>query len=243
MTRRESIAIMAGTLIGTFVKPMPRRSINLLDFCGSERMKYDLRLPYVYNDWTFATDSIVCVRVRPIGSDKADHTGDIPPFEKLKFNHDRLRGWQTMTEMNPITAKHSNCPACNGYGRIGHQINWKDCQACGGYGHQMTYAVWHDYGIEKKCKACDGRGFPKTETCKVCCGNAIGTLPGLVCVNGEYFDYGYYERIRKLNAEYVNDYWLGCKSIPALKFKFAEGDGILLGIDSHAAKHRIELTK
>lgn len=243
MTRREAIAVSAGTLLGLFVRPTPRRSINLLDFCGQECAKYDLRLPYVYQDWTFATDSILCVRVRPIGSDKSDHRGLIPPFEKLTFNHDRIRGWQSLPKLEPIIAQASNCPACDGYGRVGHQINWKDCTTCGGYGHQIVYSNSLGHNVEEKCKSCDGLGYPKSEKCRTCNGNAIGTLPGLVRLGTHYFDYGLYEKIRKLNPDYVLDYWNSSPSMPMMKFKFAEGDGMIMGVDQNSAMRRIKDAK
>ena len=243
MTRRESIAIMAGTLIGTFVKPMPRRSINLLDFCGSERMKYDLRLPYVYNDWTYATDSFICLRVRPNGSDKTDHKGKIPPFEQLTFNHDTLRGWKSLPKLDPIIATDTYCQECNGYGRIGYQINWKECRDCQGYGHQMKYDDSSDLLIEKKCKSCHGNGFPISEKCPKCNDKPIATMPGIVCLNGHYFDYNNYEKIRKLNVEFICETLNDPKPIPMLKFKFSEGDGMMIGLDKNIAEERISDAK
>lgn len=243
MTRREAIAVSAGTLLGLFVRPTPRRSINLLDYCGSEGMKYDMRLPYVHEDWTYATDSFICLRVRPIGSDKADHKGKIPPFEKLTFDHDRVSGWKSLPKLQPIVATDSYCKACNGFGRIGHQINWKDCPDCDGYGHQMAYSNWNDYGVEGKCKTCHGRGFPVHEECQVCKGVSIATIPGLVYLNNQYFDYGLYEKIRKLNVDYVHDYLDGDTSKAILKFKFSEGDGIIMGVDQNSATRRIKDAK
>jgi len=239
MTRREAIAVSLGAMLGTFVRPTPRRTINLLDYCGGEGFKYDCRLPYVYEDWTYATDSFICLRVRPVGSDKAEHKGKIPPFEQLTFNHEKLRGWKTLPKLDPIVAKDSYCPACNGFGRIGHQINWKDCKDCDGYGHQMTYSYWNDHGIESKCKTCFGRGFPISEECQFCKGVSIATIPGIVSLNGHYFDYGIYEKVRKLNVEYVQDYWSGRESMPFMKFKFAEGDGMVMGLDKVSSERRI----
>lgn len=243
MTRREAIAVSIGAMIGTFVKPMPRRTINLMDYCGSDMFKYDCRLPYIFEDWTYATDSFICLRVRPNVSDKTDHKGKIPPFDQLTFNHDHLQGWKSLPKLDPIIATNSYCPACNGYGRIGYQINWKDCRACDGYGHEMTYSNWNDYGIEKKCKACNGRGFPASEICPQCKGNSIETMPGIIQLNGHYFDYGTYEKARKLNVEFVCEYQNEPKPMPIMKFKFSEGEGMMIGLDKNIAEERISDAK
>lgn len=243
MTRREAIAVSIGAMIGTFIRPTPRRTINLMDYCGGEMLRYDCRLPYVFEEWTYATDSFICLRVRPVGSDKTDHKGEIPPIEKLTFNHDTLRGWKTLPKLNPIIATDTYCQECNGYGRIGYQINWKECRDCQGYGHQMEYDGSSDLLIEKKCKSCHGNGFPIAEKCPKCNGKPIATMPGIVCLEGHYFDYNNYEKIRKLNVEFICETLNDPKPIPMLKFKFSEGDGMMIGLDKNIAEKRISDAK
>lgn len=188
MNRRDSLKSMAAAL-AAFVLPAPRRHIDLAAYCGEKGYKYDLRLPFSLEDWTYATDRRICVRVRPILGDMFKHHGKIPPFEGIGWNHDRLTGlgWRSFPKLEPMLASDSLCPACNGYGN-----NLKkpetECPKCEGTG--PIY-----------CDVCNGDGTimpPGAVRCSYCNGKAIGTFPGIVSLDGVLFERDLYEKARRL---------------------------------------------
>lgn len=231
LTRREALKVMAGAL-AAFVLPAPRRHINLLEFCSRNELgKYDLRLPYEMGAHTYASDAGICVRVAPQSGDVIQHRGKIPPFEGLSWNHDRIRGWRELPKLEPLLAKDSDCPACDGSGYVGGVIG-TDCERCDGMGREWFGA---DYYSTRPitCRTCKGKGhYAPCEECPACKGKAIGVFPTVVKLDGRYFDAKRYEKARALGAEYVNDNWHAMQSHPLMKFAWAGGLGLLMGMSA-----------
>ena len=227
MTRRDAFKAAAG-LLATFVLPAPRRVIDLRQFCRKQPYyRWDLTMPYHLHDWTYATDAHVCVRVRPLAADKADHEGWIPPFESLSWNHADIRGWRTLPERPAIVAADQPCPACDGTGNAGGVPSW-ECR-CEGF-----------EGIS--CDDCGGSGElrpPGVAVCPNCWGKAYGKFPSFVELDGRYFDAKLYAKAQRLGAEYVHDNWRCRPSSPMLKFKFGGGDGLLMAVNTDAAERAI----
>jgi hypothetical protein len=243
MNRREALLTMGATF-ATFVLPSPRKRIDLMAFCAQEEHhKYDMRLPYELQDWTYATDSRVCVRVRPQSGDVAQHKDKIPPFNSLSWNHDALRvKWSPLRKLDPIPATDSECPTCNGYGHVPSTVPAHECHECDGMGHTWIGNGW-DISVPVKCRACKGRGYtipPGAVTCPNCNGNAIGVFPGLVEIDGRYFDSRQYAKVQTLDGEFVHDSWNGICRYPMLKFRFDGGHGLLIGVETPSAKKRIK---
>lgn len=237
LTRRNALKAMAGAL-AAFVLPAPRRHIDLTAFCSRRnRGRYDLRLPYCLEDYTYATDARVCVRVRPESADVALHTGPVPPFGGLSWDHDRLRGWRPLPSLPALLADDSNCPACDGMGYPGACA--QDCERCAGTGVVWVGSNW-DLSEARTCRECQGTGAqaPGVPPCSFCGGKAVGRFPALVCLEGRYFDAALYEKLRELGAEFVHDNWHATPSYPLLKVRCAAGDGLLLGVEHSAAERR-----
>lgn len=229
MTRRDSFKTAAVGLLATFFRPA-RRPFDLMQFCDTmgRQHRYDLALPYTHNDWAYATDARVCVRVRPEAADVADHEGRMPPFESLSWNHAGLRGWRTLPDRPVIAAADSPCPDCDGTGNAGG-VPSLECE-CEGFG-----------GLA--CRHCGGSGDirpPGVAACPGCNGMAYGVFPAFVELGGRYFDARLYAKAQRLGAEYVHDNWNCAAEFPMLKFRFAEGDGLLMGIRTGAAVRAIE---
>lgn len=230
MTRRTALKALAAGM-AAFVLPAPRRTIDLTAFCDWRKAtrRYDMAMPYELEDWTYATDSKVCVRVRPEMADAVHHVGKMPPFESLNWNHDTLRGWQPMPSRSPLLEHDGMCPACEGYGFEGG-VCGNECETCEGTGVDGR-AVSRSW----RCEPCDGSGFvapPGVAKCPACKGNAMGDFPSVVELEGRYFDVALYERVRSLGAEFAFDWLTPAEFRPltseVLKFKFSGGEGLLM---------------
>ncbi len=247
MNRRSALKSFAA-IVATLILPAPRRQIDLRSFCakeGNSRLKYDMTLPYEVGDNVYATDSRVCVRVRPQSGDVATDTVKMPPFESLTWNHDSLRGWSELKPQPGLLCSDANCPACDGAGYEGGVMGF-ECICCDGYGKKCTDI--DDY-VTVKCKPCEGRGIvapPGIPVCANCRGKAVGVFPAVVCINGQYFDAKYYDKVRRLGGEFVvSDFAmfpLTRKPTPqkVLKFRFSDGGlGLLMGMDREAVETRL----
>lgn len=239
MNRRTALKAMA-TGLATFILPAPGRQIDLKTFCSPyEKPKYDMRLPYVMEDWTYATDGRACVRVRPEFLDTPQHKGEIPPFGTLSWNHGRLKGWRELPRLEPLPARDSCCPVCDGMGYRPGVIP-TECPTCDGMGQEWVGAA---YNISHPitCRDCNGRGHvaPDCPECAHCKGKALGTFPSVVILAGRYFDAPLYEKVRALGGEYLHDN-LNCNpAFPLLKFRFEGGDGMLMGMDKAGVERRL----
>ncbi len=245
MTRRSALGSLAAALLcpATFVLPARRKTIDLMQFCDfQEHRKYDMRLPYELDDWTYATDSKICVRVRPATGDVAQRKDKMPPFSQLSWNHDKLRiPWRTMPRLDAIEARDSDCTTCRGYGHVPYTQPAKDCEKCDGLGREWLGNGW-DLSVPVTCRACNGKGYHRPADaveCPQCHGKAIGVFPSIVELDGRYFDAGLYAKAQALGGEFVHDNWNGMASYPLLKFRFDGGHGMLIGLDPESARKRI----
>lgn len=233
MSRRDAFKTAAGLLLATFVRPAPRRLLDLSEFCGDKSWRWDFRMPYAVGDWTYATDSRTCVRVRPMPADVADHTAKVPPFESLLWDHDRHRGWQPLPPLRPLVAADSDCPTCDGHGWIGDHKNPPKCPTCKGTGTDPECT-------HLDCRPCQGSGNARPDNCPRCQGHGVGDFPALVELDGTYFDRKQYERVYRLGGEFVmSDYPRTGGRFDVCRFRFAEGDGLMLGLDQERARERL----
>lgn len=242
MNRRDLLKLSIASL-AAFVLPAPRKRINLSEFCGTERPKWDLRLPFVLTDWTYATDAFGCVRVRPESGDVVQREGAIPPFASLSWNHSKLnRGlWQSMPKLFPIIAADSDCPTCEGTG-YAPGVTVVECEYCYGVGHTWP-GSWMTT-TPTLCRPCKGRGhFAVCEECRTCGGEGVGDFPAIVELNGWFYDAKLYERFRRLDGECCQDFWNGNASYPMMKVIFDGGEGMFMGVDRETAMRRIREAK
>lgn len=236
MNRRQALKTMFAASVAMFIEPVPRRRIDLKSFCSpTEGAKWDLRLPYVLTDWTYATNAKICVRVRPESGDVAKHTGKVPPFSSLQWADGRTeRGWKTLPKRDPLMATDSYCPACDGNGYAGGVIA-TDCDRCEGTGTEW----WNNERRNGSCLKCRGKGhYAPAEVCPMCKGDAFGTFPSLVELNGQFFNTGLYDKAQSLGCEYLlgdmsDNYFV---TYPLIKFRFDGGDGLLLGLEQGSAR-------
>jgi hypothetical protein len=242
MNRREFMGSAVAAALASFILPSPRKRIDLRNFCASEEHpRWSMKMPYEVEEFTYATDGKICVRVRPQLGDKVVSQGPIPPFGSLQWGHDKLTGWRSLRRLSPVEAIDSCCPTCDGYGHTSDGI-MRECEQCVGTGH-----VWvgSDYDIShpKKCPRCKGAGhFPPVGAiiCPTCDGYAIGTFPTIVEIDGQYFDAKLYSKAWSLDGEYLLDNFNSCPSYPMLRLRFDGGVGLLMGLDKAESIHRIE---
>lgn len=239
MTRRDALKASIGALLGAYIAPAPRPAIDLRAFCARRPgLKWDMRLPYHLDDWTYATDAAVCVRVAPVGADRVERAGEVPPVEKLSWNHRRLRGWQPLPDVPALPAANTPCPTCDGYGCMGTPV---ECSRCDGMGENYE-GDWDHMGKFPDCTACAGVGLINCgPTCPTCKGvKPVGVRPGIVKVGGAYFDAELYRKVSSLGGEFVLDN--AKPGVPLLKFRFHGGDGLLMGLNQASAERRLEVS-
>ena len=240
MNRREAMGALLGAAV-SFVLPVPRPRIDLMRFCSRHDMpKYDMRLPWEHQDYTYATDGYACVRVRPESGDRRQHEGKMPPFGDLSWNHARLRGWRELPRLEPLLADQSDCPACGGTGFLGGAVG-KDCPACDGLGRVWVGDGWN-LSVPVKCQPCDGKGFvppPGVPVCANCRGNAVGVFPSVVRLDDRYFAADQYERVRVIGCDFLHDNCDADPSYPMLRFRFEGGEGLLMGMDAAGVERRL----
>lgn len=243
LSRRQALIGTAAAL-AAFVLPAPRRRLNLMDYCGHGFGQYNLTLPWTVEDYTYATDAQICLRVRPESGDRTQREGKIPPVGDLTWNHDHLQGWQDLPKLEPILAARSWCPVCDGSGLAGKAI-MQECEICQGTGNNWDGNGWN-LSVPVPCKPCHGQGHvppPGVALCPACKGKAIGIFPSVVCLEGHYFDAKLYEKARVLGGDYWRDNWHGMPDQPLLRFRFEGGLGQLMGLNTREVEHRIRETK
>lgn len=243
LTRREALKLTAAGL-ATFVLPAKRPHIDLMQFCdkpGIER-RFDLTLPWELDDWTYATDEHICVRVRPELGDAGQREGRIPPFGSLSWNHAALRknlkGWRPLPRVDPLLCDNMSCPSCEGTGNVAGEIP-AECEVCGGTGSEW---VGYEYHISHPvtCRYCKGKGcFQPAEECPDCKGDAIGVFPAVARLDGTYFDVRLYEKARSLGSEFIHDNWNCMPHVPMIRFVFDGGEGLLMGMEKSAVERNL----
>jgi len=112
--KSSASAIAASGCLSWLITPEPRRTINLSTFCDTEEgFKYDMQKPFEQDDWTYATDSRICVRVRPQSGDVRDSEISLPPASKLPWwDRDDLRGWQPISKGVIVREEWDYCEMC-----------------------------------------------------------------------------------------------------------------------------------
>ena len=242
MNRRECLKGIAVGL-ASFILPAPRPRIDLAEFCATKTLgQYDLRLPYEVNGHTFACDSHICVRVAPSVADEVQSRGPVPPFHRLPWDHDELRGWRSLPKLEPIMAANSVCPECNGTGYERGAVI-VDCNVCDGTGTEWIGSVW-DISRPQRCRGCKGSGNRSNgPECATCGGQGDGVFPSLVELHGQYLNARLYAKAQRLGGEFVMEHWPMDTDLSILKFSFDGGDGMLMGIDRGCALRAIEMAR
>ena len=172
-----------------------------------------LRNPILRDDWVYATDGSILIRV-PRVEDIDAAESDLPKRLAEIFDNPRGETFVDLPDLPPAEA----CTPCHGSG-----IAYK-CKACKGAG-------WLDRGGEDyDCKSCVGSGQTGEgdETDKVPCSACNGTrifLNQRVTVGNIFFARRYLEKIKSLPE--VRFATPPDNTIPAY-FSFDGGEGLLM---------------
>jgi len=133
--------------------------IDLEKFCRKSHYTGTLNEPFSDNDYTYASDGSIIIRVDKIQemTEKDTHSNKAKElFEKNKIN-----GNEIWTDLPKFEVIEKNCTECVGTGKI---IICKECNSTGSLEFSSNY---NDYDVE--CKSCFGKDI-KDEKCEDCDG-------------------------------------------------------------------------
>jgi hypothetical protein len=135
---------------------------DLQKFCSSDGTRYKLSTPFSIEDYTYACDGRLIIRVPAIAEARRDNVPDgvpevIPPPGEDWRDVEYPPGWQS------FEATPTKCESCKGVGKL------PECRKCDGTGEC-------DYCGET-CRRCDGTGIydDNKDTPTVHCENCDGT--------------------------------------------------------------------
>lgn len=230
-TRRSFLATAAtATLAGllpTWLVQPARRRINLMDFClpaYQNSSGYRMDQPFEQEDWLYATNGHICLRVRPETADTKLGEERLPPAAGLHWPDDQAR-WRKMPEPIVFLA-HGYCHACDGHA---HEGNLQECPKCEGWG----------------CKACFGMGSTGDRPCPQCGGKPLGNWPCLARIEEQYYQVHLIDKVRSLGDLEISQNtrpFIPDHGYP-LAFRFEGGTGLLMPFDQSAARRNIELAR
>ena len=147
---------------------------DLQKFCSSDGTRYKLSTPFSIEDYTYACDGRIIIRVPAIAEARRDNVPDgvadvIPPPAEDWRDVEYPPGWESF-EAIPL-----KCQCCNGVGKI------PECRKCDGTGEC-------DHCGEE-CRRCDGTGIDAdskdtpTRVCEDCDGTGSHDSAFLVSLN------------------------------------------------------------
>ena len=122
--------------------------------------RYALKQPWRFNDYIYATNSRIAVRMKSIGPDTRPEEGKktLPDVSGLSWDLNDYEAWHiTVPEVNiPDPEK---CDVCDGSGKY-------ECEECGGTGYYECDHCGHEVECDEcynespsgDCDECDGTG-------------------------------------------------------------------------------------
>ena len=193
--------------------------INLQKFCGEDGGRYEMSHPWVFNGWKYATDGIICVRVRTTELDIVpQNLADFPPASNL-FADGTAFAYKRWPEANYVIGEIP-CEHCRDGNKKCSKCNGKGCDSCleSGYaGPHCDCRPWEECSkcnmgiVTLNCGSCDGTGLQIGEV-------GIFVEPAFIAAK-------YDKLIRSLGA---------VKYIPAMsplptRFFWDGGEGVVMG--------------
>jgi hypothetical protein len=196
----------------------------LKNFCSIDTTRLVLNSLINQDDFTYATDGKICVRVKKL-SDIADiDTMPTPDFKSIfkDINFSDLPNLIRIPETLPELT-YRNCDCCKGEGKI------STCPECDGEGMVELENDYNEYECE--CKTCNGSGKIKGDgICEEC--NGKGKLfdykKSFIELSGVRLPIIYLNKLKLLKNPLLSiDESKPCRLVP---FIFDGGEGILMPI-------------
>ena len=140
---------------------VPREKL-LLDFCGEDYLRYDLKQPFGVGSLTYATDSKAMIRTELANRCEVGEM-KIPPVGNVWSAHWEPTGqWRDLDEtmLTPtIVRKYQSCPKCGG-DRVSFGESYPD-------NHHDWYVLVSEYAYDpddntirnRSCDVCHGRDY------------------------------------------------------------------------------------
>lgn len=191
--------------------------IDLKPFCAPNEDYRRLTDPFNDGDYTYATNSHICVRV-PRRADCERTLADA----KLTTSPGGIALWPTdATQWQPLLPVPEPvmvaCPVCGGK-RAGR------CWECGGCGIVEFENDFNEYTVD--CKTCDGEG---AAICKTCDENGQVIENQFVDYGPGFFKLEYLMLVNALPAVQIAFEPHGTSKVTCLQFRFDGGEGVLMG--------------
>ena len=232
LSRRSFLASAFATAIlcpTDLIRPA-RRRIDLAAFCGLTdgpfQHQYDLSSPFVQAERLYATDGRICLCVPPLAADVTIATAKLPPAAALPYwNHDSRHGWLDLPERPQVLTAMGWCPDCNGTGYVAPRV---DC------------------GCGDGCHECFGIGYTAhAGKCPTCKGQPWRPLPTIVRLGHDsFFEFEQFAKVAGIgDVEYspgLDGPPPKTSAVAPLRFRFAEGVGLIMPLDPREAEKRIE---
>lgn len=190
---------------------------TLQKFCSTDEMRENLARPWTVDEFTYATDGCMLIRVPRI--EGVEGNTSAPNVKKFfsEHGHDDGSEWLLIPETkgNELVP----CDECGGSGK------YDECQECEGSGKVEYENDYNTYGMT--CKTCDGSGKAgKGKECELCDGSGKMEKVVKIELNGVLFNAGYLKLISALPSCQIQV--TVSEMHPPAYFRFDGGVGLLM---------------
>ena len=204
--------------------------IDITQFCNINDAREFIRTPFSDEQYTYATDGHIIIRVARIPEIVNPGGTILPQWKSMPWDHETLSDWHPIPNEIP-DGKRVECKSCEGTGKV---ITCPDCDGDGEveYTYDSTSGKTYDADIE--CPVCEGRGKMNGngEHCEDCNGQGHRIEPVAVKVEsiGLYVSNHLLQRVKDLPGIMIaiKGPITPLDPLPPIRFRFDGGDGIIM---------------
>lgn len=204
-------------------------AIDLTQFCNANDPREFIRTPFSDDQYTYATDGHIIIRVPRIPEITVPGGTTLPQWKQMPWDHDTLTEWHPLPSEIP-NSRQVECKSCDGTGKV---ITCEDCDGDGEVEYTYDSLSGKTYDADLECPVCDGRGKMNGngERCEDCDGHGHRFEAVAVKVEsfGLYVSNQLLQRVKDFPGIVIaikgpvtpND-------LPPIRFRFSEGVGIIM---------------
>ena len=201
-------------------------AIDLRIFCNPDDRREALKSPFSDENYTYAADGHICIRVPRI-PEIPENEGGVRLLKYLKFDHAEMTDWKPIQTEIP-EGKRVDCMSCHGTGKV---LICEDCDGDGEVEYEFFSKSGKSYDLDHECPVCEGRGKMNGDgtRCEDCAGQGftIKNVPVKVTEIGLSISNHLLQRVRDLPGleiavkGRVDD-------MPPVRFRFDGGCGLIM---------------